>query len=290
MASRTALALPIAAILIGALASGRVPAAGAATASISVSPASVSFAAGADISLDYTVANVASSPGIGGYLIAVKFDPAVLEMTGMTDSGWVPSGENIVFCGASEIDNDAGTAVQYCSPVPLFGAPGVATDAPRAIARSSFHAKGAGTSTIDIAGSYLHSPSDTDIASTLENGSVTVTAAGTAAGPTSTPRPAATRTAAPPTATASAAPTPAGASTPEAGAAAGAQLDGGSSTKPGGGTLSNVEAPRTGSGEAPAEEASGATWWIPALVAAGLALLACGGAVALDWRRRSAKA
>lgn len=251
----------------------------AAEATISVSPASVQVRPGDDVAIDYLVGDVGPLPGIGGYVLSVRFDPAVLELVTLLDGGFVTGGDNVVICGPTAIDNDAGIGVLFCAAVPLFGAPGVSTTQPVVLARSLFRARAPGMSVIDLEGTYLQGPNSEAIASTLSNGSVTVS-----------PREeqvAATATAAPPTATstasvAGAAPT-ATATVPAVLTRTSATPES-SSTKPAAGTLSNVDAPRAGSG---ATDDSELMWWVTGIVVAGAGMLGLGGWAAMRFRRRS---
>lgn len=245
---------------------------------MSVTPATATASVGDDIALDVNAANIAASPGLGGYLIVLTWDPAVLTLTSITDAGWVTGGQVVVVCSTPTIDNGAGTAEADCTPILSFGA-GVSTSAPHALAHAVFHAKAAGTTGIDLTSSNLLNPSSVAMTSTLTGGSVTVVAPTST--PVSTPSPGATSTAqptrtpttAPPTGTAVSQPTPQ-AITPTP------------STKPTQETLSKVEVPRTGSGTPASAERSGTAWWIPGLTAAGVALLAMGGVAAFRWARR----
>lgn len=251
----------------------------AAEATISVSPASVQVRPGDDVAIDYLVGDVGPLPGIGGYVLSVRFDPAVLELVTLLDGGFVTGGDNVVICGPTAIDNDAGIGVLFCAAVPLFGAPGVSTTQPVVLARSLFRARAPGMSVIDLEGTYLQGPNSEAIASTLSNGSVTVS-----------PREeqvAATATAAPPTATstasvAGAAPT-ATATVPAVLTRTSATPES-SSTKRAAGTLSNVDAPRAGSG---ATDDSELMWWVTGIVVAGAGMLGLGGWAAMRFRRRS---
>jgi len=227
---------------------------------ILVSPATTTVNVGDDVSLDIEAANVPVSPGLGGYLVSLQWNPAVLQLTSITDAGWVTNGNIIDSCETTSIDNAAGTAAFDCTPALAFG-PGVSTTEPRVMARAIFHATATGTTAIDLTGSTLINPSNIVIASTITGSSVTVAAAQ----PSSTPSPKATATAQPtgtpdPTAT-----SPSISATP--------------STNPTAGALSRVEVPQTGSGTT-ARSDSGMTWWMTALVAAA-ALLGVGGFAAL---------
>lgn len=239
-------------------------AAGAAV--ISVSPATATANVGDDVPLDIDAANVTAAPGIGGYVIALQWNPAVLALTSIADAGWVTGSKSVfVWCTTPTIDNTAGKAEYDCNPLMAFGS-GVTTSGPQALAHAVFHAKAPGTTAIDLSGSTLQNPSNISTSSTLTNGSVTVAEAATAtasaaATSTSTPQPTSTVTVVSATDTPVPTPTPAPVSqTP--------------STKPTQETLSKVDVPQTGSGT---PDGSGTAWGIPALVAAGAALLGIGG-------------
>lgn len=274
--------LSIAALLVSlstVLPMGNPGVASTAGATISVSPASVQVEPGDDVAIDYLVGDVAPLPGIGGYVLSVRFDPAVVELVTLVDGGFATGGDNVVICGPTAIDNDLGIGVLFCAAVPIFGAPGVSTAQPVVLARSLFRAKAPGMSVIDLEGTYLQGPNSEAIASTLTNGSVTVS-----------PREeqvAATATAAPPTATSTA--TAAGVA-PTATATVQAVLTRtsatpeGSSTKPAAGTLSNVDVPRAGSGATDEREP---VWWLAGAVVAGAGMLGLGGWAAIRFRRRN---
>jgi hypothetical protein len=260
---------------------------------LAVSPAAVSAVTGDDIGIDITAANVPAQPGAGGYLVVLKWDPAVLSLTSLVDAGWVTSGQIVVVYTNATIDNAAGGAEADCTPVIGFGA-GVSTVAPHVLAHAIFHAKAPGSSAIELGGadppSSLLNPSNSDIATTLVNGSITVSAPVVAAA-SETPVPVVTEAA--PTSTPSASrtalaatsiPTQAGqAFTPTPPAPIATTNSTTPSTKPTQATLSKVEVPRTGSGTEAGTD--GAVWWIPALIAIGAALLGIGGWVVLRWSR-----
>ncbi|MBI5283676.1 MAG: hypothetical protein HY874_01140 [Chloroflexi bacterium] len=235
---------------------------------ISVSPATASAHTGEDVPLDINAANVPAQPGLGGYLIVLTWDPAVLTLTSLTDSGWVTSGQVIVVCTTPTIDNAAGTAEIDCSPVIGFGA-GVSTDGPHVLAQAVFQAKTPGTTSLALTDSVLLNTSGLAMTSTLAGGSVTVAAAPT---PTASPSPEAT-----PTSEATSTPATPQPTSTAAAPATPASISPAPSTKPAGETLSKVEVPRTGSGTPAGAEDSGFAWWTPALTAAGAVLLATGG-------------
>ncbi len=155
---------------------GAGPEAQAASAQLAFSPSSSSVAVGSNIAVDITVANVSN---LGGYDVHLQFNPAIVHVASMTDSGFVKSGGNIVVCNDATIDNSAGTAIDSCSTVPIFGtpAPGVSTVAPTALLHVSFTGVTAGTSSLTLTGTTLEDPDGASIAATLGTGSITVTAA-----------------------------------------------------------------------------------------------------------------
>ena len=199
-------------LAVAGLAVPRATAAG--TAQIAFAPASASGASGAAVNVDITIASVDPAPGLGGYSVTVTFNPAVVHITSLQDSGWITSGQNVVICSTGTLDNAAGKATAGCTPIPLFGAPGVSTSAPHALLHASFTGVAPGTSTLSLAGSTLSAPDGTAIAATTADGSIRVTS--TAATPEASARaasPTATVGSALPSATAPAT-TPAPAPTP----------------------------------------------------------------------------
>lgn len=204
----------------------------AAGPAVAVAPSSARVAVGGDLSVDFTVADVSDAPGIGGYALHVAWDPAILDMTSIDDAGFVTSGENIVICVPAAIDNAAGRATLDCIPLPFLAAPGVATAAPRAFARSGFHARAAGVTMLNLAGTFISSPGGEQLDASLGQGTVTVESAATPpAGPTA------------------AVPAGGGASPPTpVSAAAGQTNSARSSTNGAGQTLGTVGIPQTGAG------------------------------------------
>jgi hypothetical protein len=241
------------------------------TAAISVSPGSATASVGDDVTLDINVANVPTAPGLGGYVIVVQWDPAVLQLTSLADAGWVTGGNIIVVCDAAAINNTAGNAELDCTPTLAFGT-GVTTTAPHVVAQAVFHAKAPGTTAVNLTGSSVMNPSNIALTSTISGGSVTVAAAAPTPNATATVQPKATPATVVPTSTPAAQATSTSAAIPAT-----------PSTKPTETTLSKVEVPQTGSGTA----ASGGTAWrMPVLAVALAVLLAAGGAVAF---RRAGK-
>ncbi len=184
-------------------------------AQLAFSPPTATVPIGTSLPVDITVASIPADPGLGGYALALTFNPAVVRLDSLTDSGFVTSGQNIVICTPATIDNTAGKATASCTAIPLFGQPGVSTTAPVALMHGAFTALAPGTSALSLAGTTLQAPSGADLAVSLSDGAIQVTApaspapatATTIAASTPTPGLSATPTTAPATATI-AAPTP----------------------------------------------------------------------------------
>ncbi len=144
----------------------------AAGPSMLVSPATATAGNNTDINLDVNAADI-TLPGLGGYVIALQWNPAILSLTSLVDSGWVTSGSIIVACTTATIDNTLGNAELDCTPLFGFGS-GVTTTAPQALAHATFHSLTYGTTVINLAGSSLLDPTAITIPSTITNGSLTV--------------------------------------------------------------------------------------------------------------------
>lgn len=240
------ISIGVAAVAFATLISPTAPAAAVtAPALLFASPSTVSADPGNEMVIDYLVDDVGTLPGLGGYLLSVKFDPSVLEMVTMVDGGFVTGGGNIVICAPPVIDNAGGSGVLFCTTVPLFGAPGVATAEPVVMARTLFKAKSLGSTALDLSDSYLKGPNEEAIASTSTGATVTVRAAPTATPATATPSSTPVITPPPQTPSATAA-------VPR-------------STEPDAGTLSNVRAPSAGKGVG----ASNDDWRLKVFLAAG---------------------
>ena len=161
------------------VAGGRPLPAGAGTTQIAFSPSSSAVTVGGTVNVNITVADVSN---LGGYDLFLQFNPAIVHLTSLVDSGFVRNNPtNIVVCSNSNratIDNSAGTATESCATVNIFGlGPGVSTVAAVALMQGSFTAVGTGTSPLTLTGTTLQDPSGSAIAATLGTGSITVTAA-----------------------------------------------------------------------------------------------------------------
>ena len=153
-----------------------VPAANAAgPIQVAVAPASTTTTVASSVSVDITVANIAA-PGLGAYVLKLAYDPAILRLDSLVDSGFVTNQGNIVFCQPAIIDNTAGTASEECSAIPLFGQPGVVAGDPVILANASFQPLAPGTSGISLAGTVLKRPNAAVLPATTSDGSVQVDA------------------------------------------------------------------------------------------------------------------
>lgn len=287
MAHRLLRALLLAVTLTAVVARPQHAAQAAGPAVVAVSPASTSTTVGDEIVIDITAANVPEQPGIGGYLIVLEWDAAVLTLTSISDAGWLTAkGGNILpYCDPPDIDNVAGTAAADCSPILAFGL-GASPSGP--LVHAVFRARAPGSTAISLEGSALKGTSESStIDSSITGGTVTVAGSAAVAAVTDTPISQVTATAASittstpqPSSTAAAAAT-ATASRPTPRPAAETP-----STKPTQQTLSKVDVPRTGSGTPTGADNGGIAWWIPALTAVGAALLGLGGFTAFRWAHR----
>lgn len=282
MAHPLSRALLLAVTLTAVLAMTHRAARAAGPAVVAISPASASATVGDDIAIDITVTNVPEQPGLAGYDVTVTWDPAVLDLVSITDSGWLTSGQNLVFPTAAQVPNIGTRAAAKAACSLFFAVQGFSTTAPRALVHAVFRAKAPGTTTISLAEgdppSSLVNPSGGDIAATLTGGTVTVSALAVAAA-TDIPAPPATSTPKPSSTPAvQATDTPAATASPTRPAESPVTP----STKPAQATLSRVEVPPTGTGAGD----KGTAWWIPGLSAAGAALLGTGALIVFRWTRR----
>lgn len=143
---------------------------------ISFSPESTSTTVGATVAVDVNIANVVPDPGLAGYDLILTFDPAVVRLDSLDDSGFVESSENVVICVTGEIDNVGGSVNANCTAIPLSGAPGVSTTAPVALLHGSFTGVGPGASPLTLSGT-LSGPDGSPIAASFGSGAIEVTAA-----------------------------------------------------------------------------------------------------------------
>ena len=120
------------------------------------------------------VDDVTTPDGLGGYTLAMHFDPAIVKARTITDSGFVASTENPVICPASGIDNDEGLLAHLCFTLPILPGPGPQASDPQALARISFEPLAAGTTTLDISETTIIDPAGNTLEATTRNGEVTV--------------------------------------------------------------------------------------------------------------------
>ena len=258
-------------LAIVAFAGFAAPARAAGNAVVTFMPVNSSVQTGDVISVDVTVANVDADPGLAQYDLTIHVDPALVRIENLTDSGFITTGQTIVVCVPGTIDNAAGTAVSTCTPVPLFGLPGVSTAPAVVLLHASLTALAAGTSQLTLSGT-LAGPTGTIIPATFERGSINVSAPAPAASPTA--RPSASLTPAPsPTVIAA---TPTSVSTPRSQPTAAANTPAPAAQT----AAAPLKVPPTGSG------GSGVGYSWTALVVAILALGGLGACSYAFWRHR----
>ena len=256
-------------LAIVAFAGFAAPARAAGNAVVTFMPVNSSVQTGDVISVDVTVANVDADPGLAQYDLTIHVDPALVRIENLTDSGFITTGQTIVVCVPGTIDNAAGTAVSTCTPVPLFGLPGVSTAPAVVLLHASLTALAAGTSQLTLSGT-LAGPAGTTIPATFERGSINVSAPAPATSPTATASP----TPAPsPTVIAA---TPTSVSTPRSQPTAAANTPAPASQT----AAAPLKVPPTGSG------GSGVGYSWTALVVAILALGGLGACSYAFWRHR----
>ena len=139
------------------------------------SPVETVTTVGESVSIEITVSDIAPEPGLAGYDLVLTFDPSIVRLDSLTDSGFVTTGENLVICVTGSIDNVGGSVNANCTAIPLFGAPGVSTSEPTPLLQTSFTALAPGTSALALSGP-LSSPDGTALGATLGTGAITVIA------------------------------------------------------------------------------------------------------------------
>ena len=152
---------------------------GAVGAQLAFSPASANVAVAGTLNLDITIANVTD---LGGYDLALSFNPALVHLVNLTDSGFVPNppSQNIVACPIAAINNMSGTATANCTTVfsSALGPPapgtGVSTTSATALLHAKFTGVAAGLASLALTGTTLQGPTGLPIAVTLGTGTITV--------------------------------------------------------------------------------------------------------------------
>ncbi|MBI4571261.1 MAG: hypothetical protein HY723_04870 [Chloroflexi bacterium] len=120
------------------------------------------------------VQGVTEEPGLGGYALALAFDPDVLRAVSVVDGGLLEESGNPATCPASATDNDAGQLAHFCLSIPIFGETGVLADAPQVLAVVTFEPVGEGATTLDLTDSSLVDPQGGNLSTATANGRVTV--------------------------------------------------------------------------------------------------------------------
>ncbi len=129
------------------------------------------------------VDNVTTEEGLGGYTLALSYDPAVVHALEVTDSGLIEGGENVFLCPASAIDNDAGQLGHLCLTVVIIPEPGPQVEREEVLATVQFEPVGEGTTVLDIGQSSLINPQGDDLGPATVNGQVTVGSGGATEAP-----------------------------------------------------------------------------------------------------------
>jgi hypothetical protein len=147
-------------------------------ASIAVDPPSQSVAVGESFDVRVQVDDVQAPQGLGGYTLALNYDPSVVHARTITDSGFVASTGNSTICPATGIDNDAGQLAHFCFTLPILAEPGPQTSEPVTLVTVRFEAVAAGTSALDIGQTTIMDLQGAGIDATTANGQVIVGAGG----------------------------------------------------------------------------------------------------------------
>jgi len=105
-----------------------------------VQPSPLTVQVGETFDVNLMVESVTTADGLGGYTLAMAYDPAVIHGLAITDTGFVDSAENAVLCPSTGIDNDTGNLAHFCFTLPLIPEPGPTTSTPEALVTVSFEA------------------------------------------------------------------------------------------------------------------------------------------------------
>lgn len=124
--------------------------------------------------VEILVDGVTAEEGLGGYTLALSYDPAVLHALTISDSGLLEGGENAFLCPATGIDNDTGQLAHLCMTLVIIPEPGLPVTGPKVLALVSFDPVGEGTTSLDLSQSGLMDPEGNDLAAATSNGEVTV--------------------------------------------------------------------------------------------------------------------
>lgn len=144
-------------------------------ASLSIDPPTLSIEPGSGpLEVRVLVSGVTQEPGLGGYALALTFDPAVLRAVSVVDSGLLEETGNPVTCPASATDNDAGQLALFCLAAPIFGENGVLAGEAELLATITFEPVAEGVTSLDLTDSSLVDPGGGHLPTVTENGQVTV--------------------------------------------------------------------------------------------------------------------
>lgn len=158
-----------AAILVAALALARQPAAEAAAATISLTPAQQTVAlAGGPVTVDVMVAG---AENVAGFEVDIQFDPYVVEFVSATDSPFLSSSGRPVTC-FSPIETTDGLVKVGCASPGEYSAPGASGDG--VLTRVTFKPVGGGTTALTIAGRDLANADARDLCNDATYGSCSV--------------------------------------------------------------------------------------------------------------------
>jgi hypothetical protein len=112
--------------------------------------------------------------GLGGYTLAVRYDPGVVNALAVADSGFVASAGSPTTCPESRIDNEAGRLEFFCFTSQISSGPGAQTSEPQLLASITFEPSGEGLTLLDISQSSLIDAQGVDLAIGIASGEVTV--------------------------------------------------------------------------------------------------------------------
>ena len=141
--------------------------------SVEFVPSDTAVAVGETVTVDVTVGKVPNELGLGGYDLVLTYDPTVLRLESLADTGFVAGGDLVVICVTGTIDHQGGSVNANCTPIPLLGAPGVSNADPFPLLNANFLALAPGRSELRLTGE-LYSPDGSGISAALQVGTVTV--------------------------------------------------------------------------------------------------------------------
>ncbi len=142
---------------------------------LSIDPASQTVESGSGpFEVRLMVENVTSPQGLGGYTLAIAYDPTILRGLAITDSGFLESTDNLVICPASAIDNDTGQLAHFCFTLPILSQIGPQAPDAQVLVSVSFEPIREGSTALDISETSITDPSGNVLAATTSNGQVAV--------------------------------------------------------------------------------------------------------------------